>query len=83
MTLEVKKIKWNISLKWVKETDKKCSLYSRFFFSSFDILDLRPNQLFPEKISKIRIFIKTNQFLFNIFPHDVIKTYSINEVTMG
>ena len=49
-----KKKKWNISLKWVKETDKKFSLYSRFSFSLFDILDFRPNQLFSEKNSKIK-----------------------------
>ena len=61
MTLEAtkkkkkkKKKKWNISLKWVKETDKKFSLYSRFAFSLFDILDFRPNQLFSEKNSKIK-----------------------------
>ena len=36
--------------------DKKCSLHSRFFFSLFDILHLRPNQLFSEKVFKIKIF---------------------------
>ena len=70
MTLKVKKKnKWNISLKWVKKTEKKFSLYSKFFFLLFGLLDLRPNQLFPEKISKIKIFVKSNQFLFNIFTH--------------
>ena len=53
-----------------------------YFFSLFDILDLRLKQLFPKKISKIKIFIKSNQFLFNIIPHDDIKTYSVNHFTI-
>ena len=82
MILEGKKNKWNTSLKLVKETDKNVDLYSRCFFSLFDILDLRPNQLSSEKISKIKIFIESNQFLFDNLRH-VIKTYSVNDFTMG
>ena len=82
MTLEVEKTSGILSSNGLNKLTK-FSLYSRFFFSLFDILDLRPNQQFSEKISKIKIFVKSNQFLFNILPHNAIKTYSVNDFTMG
>ena len=86
MTLEIRKRKWNmwnISFKWIKETDKNvfCIRVFTFHYLTFWISDQM--NYFLKKFYKIKIFIKSNQFFFNILPHEVIKTYRINDFTMS
>ena len=61
-----------------KSSDKICSLHF------VDGIPTKANPLPTMKILKnIKIFIKSNQFLVNILLHNVVKTYSVSDFTMG
>ena len=79
MALEVKEI----SLKWVKGTDKNVVSIQDFSFHYLTFCISGLIYYFLKKNSRIKIFMKSNQFLFNILSHNVIKTYSVNDFTMG
>ena len=61
-----------------KSSDRICSLHF------VDGIPTKANPLPTMKILKnIKIFIKSNQFLVNILLHNVIKTCSVSDFTMG